>query len=66
MPKRDSVRRGSEADRYKKAATDALALVDWCIEYLADNHRGDIARQLARNRRLIGARLEGRHGRSPT
>ena len=57
MPQRAKGRRNSEADRYKKAATDALTLVDWCIEYLADNHQGTIARQLARNRKRVGERL---------
>lgn len=57
MPHRDKGRRASEADRYRRAATDALTLVDWCIEYLADNHQGQIARQLARNRTRIRERL---------
>jgi hypothetical protein len=58
MPQRGKSRRPSEADRYKKAANDALTLVDWCIEYLTDNHQGRIARQLAQNRKRIGERLE--------
>lgn len=57
MPQRDKGRRTSEADRYKKAATDALTLLDWCIEYLADSHQGTIAGRLARNRKRIGERL---------
>lgn len=51
--------RSPEAERYKKAATNALALVDWCIEYLADNGEKGIARQLARNRNHIHERLGG-------
>lgn len=58
MSQRDSGDKSREADRYKKAATDALELLDWCIEYLADNRQGQIARQLARNRNHIRARLE--------
>lgn len=42
----------------KKAATDALSLLDWCIEYLANNREGRLASQLARNRRHIRDRLK--------
>lgn len=49
--------RSREADRYRKAATDALTLVDWCIEYLANNGEPHIARQLARNRNHVRGRL---------
>lgn len=52
-------RRSGEAARYKKAATDALTLLDWCIEYFADGRHGRIAGQLARNRNHIRARLDG-------
>ena len=51
-------RRSGEAARYKKAATDALTLLDWCIEYFADGRHERIARQLARNRDHIRRRLE--------
>lgn len=47
-----------EADRYRKAATDALSLLDWCIEYFADNRQQGIASRLARNRNHIRARLK--------
>jgi hypothetical protein len=50
--------RMSDADRYKKAATDALTLLDWCIEYLANNHHGRVARQLARGRNDVHERLK--------
>lgn len=49
--------RSHDADRYKKAATDALTLLDWCIEYFASNGRGRIARQLARGRNHVHERL---------
>lgn len=54
-------RRGSsqEADRFEKAATDALTLLDWCIEYFADNDQGKIAQRLAQNRSHIRERLKG-------
>ena len=46
------------ADRYKQAATAALTLLDWCIEYFASNGRERIARQLARRRNAVHKRLE--------
>lgn len=58
MSQREGSRRSREADRHKKAASDALALLDWCIEYLADNRQRGIASQLARNRDHIRARLK--------
>ena len=57
MRKRTRAVRSLEADRYKKAATDALKLLDWCIEYLADNNQRNLARQLSRNRAHIRRRL---------
>lgn len=57
MPRRDTGGRSREDDRYKKAATDALTLLDWCIEYLNDNHQERVAKQLAQNRRRIRERL---------
>ena len=51
-------RRSRDADRQKKAASDALRLLDWCIEYFADNRQGGIADHLARNRDHIRARLK--------
>jgi hypothetical protein len=59
MPSRRRAGSSFEADRYKKAATDALTLVDWCIEYFADNREGKVAQQLARNRAHIRERLKG-------
>jgi hypothetical protein len=51
--------RSREADRYKKAATDALTLIDWCIEYLANNGHRSVAKQLARGRNSVQAKLKG-------
>jgi hypothetical protein len=59
MPSRKRAGSSHEADHYKKAATDALTLLDWCIEYFADNRQGKIAQQLARNRSHIRERLKG-------
>ena len=57
MPERKSGDRSREVERYKKAATDALTLLDWCIEYLRHNREGKLAGKLARNRAHIRARL---------
>lgn len=46
-----------QARRYKEAATDALTLLDWCIEYFASNGHRRIARQLARSRNHVHERL---------
>ena len=48
------------ADRYKQAATAALTLLDWCIEYFASNGQRRVARQLARRRNAVHERLEGK------
>ena len=47
----------SEADRYKRAALNALTLLDWCIEYFASNHQGHVAAQLALSRKRIAGLL---------
>ena len=51
--------RSRDADRYKKAATDALTLLDWCIEYLADNGHRSVAKRLVRGRNGVHALLHG-------
>ena len=58
-PRSNKQRQGSgEADRYRKAATETLKLLDWCIQYLAENRQGPVARQLARNRDHIRERMD--------
>jgi hypothetical protein len=47
----------SEADRHKRAALNALSLLDWCIEYLASHHQGRVAAQLALSRKRIAGLL---------
>jgi hypothetical protein len=42
-----------ESDRYRKAAVEALGQLEWCIEYLYEQRRAEIARTLARNRTTI-------------
>lgn len=46
-----------EADRYRKAAQDALEQLDWCIGYLHGSHKGSIAAALGRNRAEIRKKL---------
>jgi hypothetical protein len=42
-----------EADRYRRAAEDALQQLDWCIGYLHGIRKPKISTQLARNRSHI-------------
>lgn len=53
----DGTGRSSEADRYEKAATHALEMLDWCIGYLVGAHKDRIASRLAANRRYIKRNL---------
>jgi hypothetical protein len=46
-----------EADRYRKAAEDALQQLDWVIGYLHGIRKLDISRALARNRSYIRTQL---------
>ena len=46
-----------EADRYRKAADDALQQLDWAIGYLNEIKKGQLARALARNRDQIRREL---------
>lgn len=59
MPVRDGTDRSREAERYKKAATDALKVLDWCIWYFRYENQGEIAARLERNRGYIRRRLTG-------
>jgi len=49
-----------EADKYRKAAEDALQQLDWVIGYLHGIHKTDISRALAKNRSYIRTRLMDR------
>jgi hypothetical protein len=49
-----------EADRYRKAAEDALQQLDWAIGYLHGIHKVDISRALAKNRSYIRRQLMDR------
>jgi uncharacterized membrane protein len=44
---------GSEGERYRRAALEALGQLDWCIDYLYRVRKPDIAKALARNRKEI-------------
>jgi len=52
--------REQEANRYRKAAEDALQQLDWAIGYLHGIHKTDISRALAKNRSYIRRQLMGR------
>ena len=54
----DNGKSGSgQSERYRRAATDALEMLDWCIGYLVGTHKDRIASQLARNRSYIRQQL---------
>jgi hypothetical protein len=46
-----------ELGRYRRAATNALDQLEWCVEYLYRVRKPDIARAIDRNRRQILERL---------
>jgi hypothetical protein len=48
-----------EADRYRRAAEDALQQLDWAIGYLHGIKKTDISKALARNRSFIRKQLMG-------
>jgi hypothetical protein len=57
---KEADRKEQEADRYRKAAEDALQQLDWAIGYLHGIRKVDISRALARNRSYIRRELMGR------
>ena len=61
MPRNDrqstSGTNGSEEERYRQAADDALQQLDWAIGYLHGIRKVEISRALARNRSVIRHRL---------
>jgi hypothetical protein len=46
-----------EAERYRRAAEDALQQLDWCIGYLHGQRKLKISRALAKNRAQIRTQL---------
>jgi hypothetical protein len=47
----------NEADRYRRAAEDALQQLDWTIGYLHGIHKTEISKALAKNRSFIRRQL---------
>lgn len=43
----------AQPERYKRATTEALELLDWSIGYMVGSRKHDIASQLAQNRKHI-------------
>jgi hypothetical protein len=46
-----------EAERYRRAAEDALQQLDWCIGYLHGIRKVGISRALSKNRSFIRSNL---------
>ena len=53
----DVDKKQQEADRYRKAAEDALQQLDWAIGYLHGIRKTDISKALAKNRAHIRTTL---------
>ena len=49
-----------QARRYQRAAEVALEQLDWCISYLRQIRKNDIAKTLSANRAHIERRLRAR------
>jgi hypothetical protein len=62
--KSETASKEDEADRYRKAADDALQQLDWAIGYLHGIHKVEISKALAKNRSYIRRRLMGREEES--
>ena len=46
-----------QSERYRRAATDALEMLDWCIGFLVGIRKEAIASQIAKNRAYIREQL---------
>ena len=55
----ETQKKQDEADRYRRAAEDALQQLDWAIGYLHGIKKTDISKALARNRSFIRRHLMG-------
>jgi hypothetical protein len=49
----DDRKTDDEIERYRQAAIDALGQLEWCVDYLYELRKADIARAISRNRRRI-------------
>ena len=56
----------AETERYKRAAHDALKVLDWCIWYFRYENQREIATRLERNRDYIRELLSGEAEQAPT
>jgi hypothetical protein len=56
----DSTSQTEDAERYRRAAEDALQQLDWAIGYLHGIKKTQISRALAQNRSYIRRNLLGR------
>jgi len=57
MANESADRNHDDAERYRRAAEDALQQLDWCIGYLHGIRKVRLSRALARNRSFIRTRL---------
>ena len=57
--KTETQKKQDEADRYRRAAEDALQQLDWAIGYLHGIKKTEISKALARNRSFIRSNLMG-------
>ena len=57
MPRNRNNADGSDTERYRRAAEDALQQLDWCIGHRHGIRKLDVSRALARNRTYIRTRL---------
>jgi hypothetical protein len=57
MSERELSQLRHDADRYRRAAADALEQLDWCIGYFHGAGKPGIAAALSRNRTTIRERL---------
>jgi hypothetical protein len=55
----DTKQKQDEANRYRRAAEDALQQLDWAIGYLHGIRKTEISKALAKNRSFIRTRLMG-------
>ena len=58
--KPDDSNKLDDADRYRRAAEDALQQLDWAIGYLHGIRKTEISKSLAKNRSYIRQQLMGR------
>ena len=59
MARNDQMQRDGDAERYRVAAEDALAQLDWAIGYLHGIRKTEISKALAKNRSYIRKQLMG-------